>query len=62
MGKKIFLVLKVPRQCLFVLLVQGKALGSEEVKRLGNGLCYEQTTETHQGFVLIIGILLLTLE
>jgi hypothetical protein len=47
-GKKIFPVLKVPRQCLFVLLVQGKALGSEEEKGLGTWLCYEQTTEIHQ--------------
>jgi hypothetical protein len=47
--KKIFPVLKVRRQCLFVLLVQGKVLGSERGKRLGNGLCYVQPTEIHQG-------------
>jgi hypothetical protein len=46
MGQKIFLALKVPRQCPFVLLVEvclreDKALGSEKGRDLGFGLCYE---------------------
>jgi hypothetical protein len=45
--------LKVPRQCLLVLLVEiclkeGKALGSEEGKGLKCGLCYEQRREVEQ--------------
>jgi hypothetical protein len=38
---------KVPRQCLLVLVVEvrlreGKALGSEKGKGLGCGVCFEQ--------------------
>jgi hypothetical protein len=53
-GQKNILVLKVPRQCPFVLLVEvclrkGKALGSEEGKALGSGISYELKKEIEPG-------------
>jgi hypothetical protein len=58
-GKKhsFSLVLKVPRQCPFVLLVEirlrkGKGLRSEKVNVSGRGLCYEQNREVEPGFLL----------
>jgi hypothetical protein len=49
---------RVSKECLLVLLVdvplrEGKALGSEESKVFGNGLCYEQTKEFEQGVYCI---------
>jgi hypothetical protein len=43
----------VPRQCLLILLVEGKALGSEKSKVLRCGLCYEQRRQVELGLCMI---------
>jgi hypothetical protein len=53
-GKKFSPVLKVPRQCPLVFLVdvslrEGKIVGSEKSKVSGSGLCYEQGREVEPG-------------
>jgi hypothetical protein len=69
MGQNIFLALKVPMYCPFVLLVEvclreDKALGSEKGKDLGSGICYERQREFEQGLYCICSelSLILTLE
>jgi hypothetical protein len=52
-GKRFFLTLKVPMQCPFILLVEGKALGSEQGKGSGCRLCYEQRRKVEPGLCII---------
>jgi hypothetical protein len=53
-------VLKAPRQCLFVLLVEERlkedeALGSEKGKVIVEcGLCYDQRREAESGFTAYV--------
>jgi hypothetical protein len=55
--QKNILALKVPRQCPFVLVEvcfrKGKALGSEEGKWLGSGVCFEQRKEVKPGLYCV---------
>jgi hypothetical protein len=64
---EVFPDFKVLRQCPFFLLIklrlrEGKALGSEEGKGLGSGLCCEQRKENEERLCrFMFGIFVLTL-